>query len=230
MNRHNIVSRLDTQGRVSLTRARVTIRSHVRYQLSKRLVPHRCLSSSPDEHTIELLSELPPSPRTLFLPLCFSFLSLSDSTHFAGGIKCDVGIYVDENHIVYTNPCGRSRSREYTCAPSVRCAWASGTYCCPSNPVSPSTTTHAITHAYHGQTVRPPLACRGTFLRFARSLARFVSLARAVAVYTSGTNVGRRYTALAGAAASWIRVPCRSPPSPPAPVCYTDNIFRKHVG
>lgn len=119
------------------------------------------------------------SSSSSYLPLLARYFShshshslsvshFSPSTHFAGGIKCDVGIYVDENHIVYTNL--RGRSREYTCAPSVRCAWASGTYCCPSNPVSLSTTTHAITHAYHGQTVRPSPACRSTLLWLARSL------------------------------------------------------------
>lgn len=138
---------------------------------------------------------------------------------------------MDENHIVYTNFC--ARSHVYTCASSVRCAWASGTYCCPSNPVSPSTTTHAITHPHHGQTVRLSFSLSPVAALSSGSLARFVSLARAVAVYTSGTSVGRRYTALAEAAASWTRVSCRSPltsPAPLAPLCYTDNIFRKHVG
>lgn len=192
-------------------------------------LPHRTSTQS----SVSLRAYLPLLARSfsysLFPSLCLSFLSLSGSTHFAGGIKCDVGIYVDENHIVYTNlrarvhvytrvrpPCGVLGPRGRTAVPATLSR---------PRPLHMPLYTHIMD--------RPSVPLSLVAALSSDSLARFVSLARAVVVYTSGTSVGRRYTALARAAASWTRVPCRSPltsPPPPAPVCYTDNIFRKHVG
>lgn len=73
-------------------------------------LPHRTSTIEPLSPNHLPLHACSFSSSHLSFPLCLSFLSLSGSTHFAGGIKCDVGIYVDENHIVYTN-----RARVHVC-------------------------------------------------------------------------------------------------------------------
>lgn len=163
------------------------------------------------------------SSSHLSFPLCLSFLSLSGSTHFAGGIKCDVGIYVDENHIVYTN-----RARVHVCTrvrPPCGVLGPRGRTAVPAT-LSRPRPLHMPLHTHIMD--RPFVPLSPIAALSSGSLARLVSLARAVAVYTSGTSVGRRYTALAGAAASWTRVPCRSTlTSPPLlpPRCVIPTIY-----
>lgn len=204
----------------------------MQYQLSKRLVPHRCLSSSPGEHTIERLSPsylLLLATLFLLLPLPFSlglsFLSLSGSTHFAGDIKCDVGMYVDENHIVYTKP---PRAHVYTRARLLCGVLGPGGRTAVPATLSRLRPLHMPLHTHIMD--RPSVPLSPVAALSSGSLARFVSLARAAAVYTSGTSVGRRYTALPGAAASWTRVPCRSPlTSPPPPPPAPGLLYRQYI-
>lgn len=104
----------------------------------------------------------------LSFPLCLSFRSLYGPTHFTGGIKCDVGIYVDENHIVYTN---RARAHVYTCVrPPCGVLGPRGRTAVPAT-LSRPRPLHMPLHTHIMD--RPSVLLSligGTFLRLARSL------------------------------------------------------------
>lgn len=203
----------------------------MRYQLSKRLA-HRCLSlphRTSTQSSASLSSYLPLLARyfsySLSPSLSVSHFSPSSILLISQAALSATSRYMWMRIIQYTPtsarahvytrvrlPCGVLGPRGRTAVPAT---------------LSHPRPLHMPLHTHIMDRLFVPLLPVAALS--SSSLARFVSLTRAVAVYTSGTSVGRRYTALAGAAASWTRSPLTSP-LPPAPVCYTDNIFRKHVG
>lgn len=169
----------------------------------------------------------------LSFPLYLSFRSLYGPTHFAGSIKCDVGIYVDENHIVYTN---RARAHVYTCVrPPCGVLGPRGRTAVPAT-LSRPRPLHMPLHTHIMDRPSVPFSpIGGTFLRLARSLARSLRFPRSCRCSIHERNEYRETIhpllseLLPLGLASLAALP-QHLPLPSSSVCYTDNIFRKHVG